>query len=64
MERIGEGLRRRGKLQLQQVEHIVTLQQQGDTRLFGEIAVDLDYIVVSDLLYYLRDSRHGEHEVV
>ncbi len=62
MERIGEGLQRLGKLDSKQIERVVSVQNHGDNRLFGEIAVDLDYVSVNDLLYYLRDLRQSEHE--
>ena len=64
MERIGEGLRRIGKLDGEQIDHVVTLQAEGDRRLFGEIAVGLDYMAVDDLIHYLRDTGQGEHDVV
>jgi hypothetical protein len=63
MERIGEGLRRIGKLDDRQVEQVVSAQDNGDKRLFGEIAVNLDYISIGDLLCYLYDSRQSGHDV-
>ena len=64
MERIGEGLMRSGKLTREQVDQIVSTQGNGDTRLFGELAVGLDYVTVGDLLHYLRDTQQSEHDVV
>lgn len=63
MERIGEGLQRLGKLEAKEIERVLSVQNHGDNRLFGEIAVDLDYVTVDDLLYYLRDAKQSEHEV-
>ncbi|HUX20226.1 MAG TPA: hypothetical protein VMW69_03235 [Spirochaetia bacterium] len=62
MERIGEGLVRLGKLESDQVEEIVGKQGNGDNRLFGEIAVDLDFIHVEDLIYHL--TQQSELDVV
>lgn len=63
MERIGESLKRMGKIGPEQIQRITSLQDRGDRRLFGEIAVDLDFVSVGDLLYCLRDPRRIEHEV-
>lgn len=56
-ERIGEGLVRRGALQSAQVDEILTIQKNGDKRLFGEIALDLGYIKVRSLIDYLREKE-------
>lgn len=52
--RIGEGLVKRGSMEQQDVEAVLKLQRAGDERLFGEIAVDLGYIEVRELMDYLR----------
>ena len=41
-EKIGQGLVRIGAMQQQQVDEILRLQQDGDDRLFGEIAIALE----------------------
>jgi len=43
-ERIGEFLIRIGVMKLDQVEEILQVQEAGDTRLFGEIAIEFGYI--------------------
>ncbi len=43
-DRIGDFLIRAGAMQAWQVEAVLQVQQAGDTRLFGEIAVRLGYI--------------------
>ena len=48
---IGEALVKEGELTQEQVDYVLKLQQEGDKRLFGEIAVDLGYI---DLLTVIR----------
>jgi hypothetical protein len=62
MERIGEDLLHAGKLERDQVEEIVGKQDNGDDRLFGEIAVDLNFIHIDDLLYYL--TRQSERSAL
>ena len=43
-ERIGEFLIKIGAMTRQQVDHVLQLQEQGDKRIFGEIALDLHYL--------------------
>ena len=43
-ERIGEFLVRTGGMHEYQVKDVLTVQRNGDRRLFGEIAVNLGYI--------------------
>ncbi len=43
-EKIGEFLIKIGAMTRQQVDHVLQLQGQGDTRIFGEIALDLRYL--------------------
>jgi hypothetical protein len=62
MERIGEGLLRLGRLESERVEQVVNIQKHGDNRLFGEIAVGLNFISVGDLLYYLHGTRQSGHD--
>lgn len=42
--RIGEFLLKIGAMNKEQVDHVLKLQQEGDTRIFGEIALDLRYL--------------------
>lgn len=43
-ERIGDFLVTIGAITAAQVEHVLRLQAGGDTRLFGEIALELGYL--------------------
>ena len=42
--RIGEFLLKIGAMNKEQVDHVLKLQQEGDTRIFGEIALELRYL--------------------
>jgi hypothetical protein len=52
--RIGEFLTRIGVITEQQVQEIVNMQKAGDSRLFGEIAVELGYINDEVLQKYIE----------
>jgi len=53
-ERIGDGLVRIGAMTEEQREKILALQDDGDERLFGEIAVDLGFVNDQAILDYLN----------
>ena len=53
-ERIGETLIRIGAIKPYQVDDILLAQKDGDTRLFGEIAIDLGYINDDVLRKYIE----------
>jgi len=53
-ERIGDGLVRIGAMTEEQREKILGLQDDGDERLFGEIAVDLGFINDQAIVEYLN----------
>ncbi len=55
-ERIGEGLVRIGAMTEDQREKILDLQDGGDTRLFGEIAVDLGFIDDQAIMDYINNK--------
>ena len=55
-ERIGDGLVRIGAMTEEQREKVLSLQNEGDGRLFGEIAVDLGFINDQAIMDYL-DSK-------
>ena len=55
-ERIGEGLVRIGAMTEEQREKILDLQDGGDTRLFGEIAVDLGFINDQAIMDYINNK--------
>lgn len=42
--RIGDFLIKIGAMNQQQVDDVLARQQQGDTRIFGEIALELHYL--------------------
>ncbi|HTO23518.1 MAG TPA: hypothetical protein VMQ10_13675 [Spirochaetia bacterium] len=43
-EKIGEFLVKIGAITQAQVDHVLELQAKGDSRIFGEIALELSYI--------------------
>ncbi|MEW5816205.1 MAG: hypothetical protein AB1798_12520 [Spirochaetota bacterium] len=53
-ERIGESLVRVGAMSQEQTEEVLKRQKAGDSRLFGEIALDLGFIQVRELIDFLR----------
>ena len=55
-ERIGEALVRIGAMTPEQVDEVLKLQQDGDNRLFGEIAIGEGFINDKAIKAYL-DSR-------
>jgi hypothetical protein len=57
MERIGEALVRIGAMKSSQVEDVLRLQQGGDHRLFGEIAIELGYIDDRAIRKYLESKK-------
>jgi hypothetical protein len=56
-ERIGEALVRIGAMKSYQVEDVLRLQQGGDHRMFGEIAIELGYIDDRAIQRYLESKR-------
>ena len=57
-EKIGEGLCRIGAMTEEQAKIVLRKQAEGDTRLFGEIAVELGFVDVDAILNYLK-SKNG-----
>jgi hypothetical protein len=55
-ERIGEALVRIGAMTPEQVDQVLKLQQDGDNRLFGEIAIGEGFINDKAIKAYL-DNR-------
>lgn len=53
-EKIGEGLLRREVMEENEIEAVLKLQRAGDKRLFGEIAIDVGFLDVRELIDYLR----------
>lgn len=54
--RIGDGLVRMGEMTEEQVQDVLKAQRDGDSRLFGEIAVDMDFIDVGSVIRYMEQS--------
>jgi hypothetical protein len=54
--RIGEGLVRMGEMTESEVQTVLEKQKSGDKRLFGEIAVDLDFIDLGSVIRYMEQS--------
>ena len=53
-EKIGEFLQRIGVMSQQQVQEILDAQKSGDTRMFGEIAIEFGYINDEVLRKYIE----------
>ena len=53
-QRIGDWLVGQGELSRVQLDEILELQRSGDRRLFGEIAVDLEYIDIDSVIRFLE----------
>lgn len=58
-EKIGEGLCRIGAMTDEQVNLVLKKQSEGDSRLFGEIAVEMGFVNVDAILTYLK-TKNGE----
>jgi hypothetical protein len=56
-ERIGEALVRIGAMTPEQVDQVLKLQQDGDDRLFGEIAIGEGFINDKAIKAYLDDRK-------
>ena len=57
--RIGEFLVQIGAMQKYQVDDVLRVQEGGDSRMFGEIAIELGYINDAAIKKYL-DYRHSQ----
>ncbi|MFP4563061.1 MAG: hypothetical protein ACLFRY_07090 [Spirochaetia bacterium] len=58
-DRIGDNLVKIGALTQEQVKEVLQRQKDGDKRLFGEIAIELEYIDDDVITAYL-DRKRGE----
>ena len=59
-EKIGEFLQRIGVLNQQQVQEILDAQKAGDSRLFGEIAIEFGYVNDEVLKKYIEAKAAWE----
>jgi len=57
--KIGEFLVQIGAMQQYQVDDVLRVQESGDSRMFGEIAIELGYINDAAIKKYL-DYRHSQ----
>jgi len=55
-ERIGDGLVRIGAMEAEQRDKVLQMQDDGDERMFGEIAIDLEYIDDQAILDFLASK--------
>ncbi len=55
-ERIGDGLVRIGAMEAEQRDKVLQMQDDGDERMFGEIAIDLKYIDDQAILEFLTSK--------
>jgi len=53
-DRIGDNLVKIGAMTQEQVEDVLKRQKDGDSRLFGEIAIELEYIDDNVIAAYLE----------
>lgn len=60
-EKIGDGLIRIGAMTPEQVQAVLNRQNEGDERLFGEIAIEMTYIDDNAIRQYL-DSKTSDEE--
>ncbi len=58
-EKIGDVLVRIGAMTQRQVKDVLARQKAGDTRIFGEIAIELGYIDDAAVKRYLELSSGG-----
>jgi hypothetical protein len=52
--KIGEGLVKMGEMTEEQVQLVLKEQENGDDRLFGEIAVDMEFVDLDGIIRYLE----------
>ena len=55
-ERIGDGLVRIGAMTEEQRDKVLQMQNDGDERMFGEVAIDLEFIDDHAILDFLASN--------
>ena len=55
-ERIGDGLVRIGAMTEEQRDKVLQIQNDGDGRMFGEVAIDLEFIDDQAILDFLASK--------
>ena len=56
--RIGDGLVKMGEMTEEQVCRVLEVQKDGDRRLFGEIAVELNFIDLGSVIRYMEQGSY------
>ncbi len=56
VERIGDGLVRIGAMSAEERDKVLKMQNDGDQRMFGEIAIDLKFIDDNAILKFLESK--------
>ena len=56
-EKIGDNLVKIGAMTQEQVDDVLQRQKDGDSRLFGEIAIELEYIDDEVIAAYLNRKK-------
>ena len=59
-DRIGDNLVKIGAMTQEQVDDVLQRQKNGDSRLFGEIAIELEYIDDEVIAEYLERKTKEE----
>ena len=54
VEKIGEGLVRIGAMTEEQRNHVIQKQDEGDERMFGEIAIEMGFINDEIIMEYIN----------
>ena len=55
-EKIGQGLVRIGEMTQEEVDQVLQKQKEGDTRLFGEIAVEMGIVDLLAVIRYIEQQ--------
>jgi len=55
-EKIGQGLVRTGEMTQEEVDLVLQKQKEGDSRLFGEIAVELGMVDLLAVIRYIEQQ--------
>ncbi len=56
-EKIGEGLVKLGEMTQEQVAEVLRIQKEGNTALFGEIAILLGYVDMLSIIKYMESTE-------
>ncbi|MBI9104969.1 MAG: hypothetical protein JEY99_21310 [Spirochaetales bacterium] len=59
-EKIGQGLVRAGEISQDDVDFVLRKQKDGDSRLFGEIAVDMGIVDLMAVIRFIERQDESE----